>query len=165
MSLCALSCWLLPAALLLSPCLAACTGLTFDLSSSSSNTALPQGFTLSMLGSFSKVPCLLWVMTSLLCSYFSLPCTLAESCSLTAPLLFASFIFCLCPAEPRTELCFTELGLATGSWPGALAREKTERAGQLQSWASPAMAAARVMALQGSPIPPCKFNSDLEHTT
>lgn len=45
----------------LSPCLAACTGLTFDLSSSSSDTALPQWFTLSMLGSFSKAPCVLWL--------------------------------------------------------------------------------------------------------
>lgn len=44
----------------LSPSLAARTGLTFDLSSSSSVTALPQGVTLSMLGSFSKIPCLLW---------------------------------------------------------------------------------------------------------
>lgn len=33
------------------------------------------------------------LMTSLLCSYFSLPCMLVDSCSLTALLLFASFIF------------------------------------------------------------------------
>lgn len=59
-------------------------------------------------------------MTSLLCSYFSLPCTFVDSCSLTALLLFAAFIFCLCTAEPRTQLCFTELGRVQAADPGAL---------------------------------------------
>lgn len=85
------------------------------LSSSSSNTALPQRFSLSMLGSFSKVPYLLWLddFTAL----FLLFLTLHACSSLTAQLLFASFIFYPCTAEPRTQLCFTELGLGTGSWP------------------------------------------------
>lgn len=133
------------------------------LSSSSSNTALPQRFSLSMLGSFSKVPCLLWLddFTAL----FLLFLTMHTCSSLTAQLLFASFIFYPCTAEPRTQLCFTELGLGTGSWPwspGSATGENQGSTEQLQSQVSPGMAPARALAVQGSLIPPCKFNSDLE---
>lgn len=149
----------------LSPCLAACTGLTFDLSSSSVTLLFLRGLHFPCWDLSPKSLVCSGLMTSLLCSYFSLLCTLVDSCSLTALLLFAPFIFCLCTAELRTQLCFTGLGLGTAAglepWLSPwLWRETRGGAGQLQSWASPAMA-----AVQGSLIPPCEFHSDLEHTT
>lgn len=110
------------------------------------------------------------LMTSLLCSYFSLSCTLVDRCSLTAQLLFASFIFCLCTAEPRTVVLHRagpgcrQLTLEPwfGCWLWGENQDSTE---QLQSQASPGMAPARALAVQASLNPACKFNSDLEHTT
>lgn len=167
MSLCALSCWLLPALLLLLVSFPCCLHWA-DLWSCwvplpATLPSLPQRFSLSMLGSFSKVPCLLWLddFTAL----FLLFLTMHTCSSLTAQLLFASFIFYPCTAEPRTQLCFTELGLGTGSWPwspGSATGENQGNTEQLQSQVSPGMAPARALAVQGSLIPPCKFNSDLE---
>lgn len=160
MSLCALSCCLQHCSSL-SPCPAACTGLTFDLSSSSVTLLFLRGLHFPCRDLSPKSLVCSGLMTSFLCSYFSLPCTLVDCCSLTALLLRAPFIFCLCTAELSTQLCFTGLGLGTAAglepW---LWGETRGGAGQLQSWASPAMA-----AVQGSLIPPCEFHSDLEHTT
>lgn len=134
MSSCALSCWLLPAALLLPVSLPCCLhwadlwseflfqwllflkGLHFPCWDLSPKSLVCSGS-----------------MTSLLCSYFSLPCTFVDSCSLTALILFASFIFCLCTAEPRAQLCFTELGTVSWPWSPASAAGSGEKSEMVQS--------------------------------
>lgn len=98
----------------LSPCLAACTGLTFD----------PTEFLFQQLLFLRGLhfPC--WdlslkslvcsgLMTSLLCSYF--PCMLVDP-AVSQLCFYLLFIFCLCTAEPRTQLCFTGLGTGSRAW-------------------------------------------------
>lgn len=96
---------------------AACTGLAFDVSEFlSSDPALPQGVTLCMLGSFSKVLVYSGLRTSLLCSRFSLPCTLVDSCSL-------KLSFYLCLSFFACEQLSQGHGCASHSWAWAQAAE------------------------------------------
>lgn len=147
----------------LSPCLTACTGLTFDLSSSSVTLLFLRGLHFPCWDLSPKSLVCSGLMTSLLCSFFSLPHTLVDSCSLTALLLFASFIFCLCRAEPRTQLCLTGLGLGTAAglepW---LWGETRGAAGQLQCWASPAAASGAGISYSTWPVSFWPWTHNLE---
>lgn len=62
---------------------------------------------------------------------------------------FCFFIFCPCTSEPRIQMCFTELGLATGSWPwspasAAASGEKTEIVQSTLGWHQPGIGSAGV---------------------
>lgn len=118
MSLCALSCWLLPALLLLLvsfPCCLHWADLWSCWVPLPATLPFLRGFHFSCWDLSPKSLVCSDLTTSLLCSYFSLPCTLVAVSQLSFYLLLSFFY--PCTAEPRTQLCFTELGLGTGSWP------------------------------------------------
>lgn len=114
---------LLPAALLLSvslPCCLHWAGLWSEFLFS--DTALPQGFTLSMLGSFSKVPCVLWLddFTPLFLLFLTLhACRLLQSHSSA---FICSFHFLPLYSWAEDTVVLHRAGPGYSSWPGALAQ-------------------------------------------
>lgn len=142
-----------------------------SLSSSSSNTALPQGFSLSTLGSFSEVPCLLWLddFTALFLFLLTLHTFGFPQSHSSAFICFFDFLSLYSWAKDTVVLHKAGPGyrqLTLEPWFSCwLWGENQGSAEQLQCQVSPGMAPPGTLAVQGSVTPPREFNSDLEHTT